>query len=206
MKTIALRHALLVALFLPSVVHALAANQATPEDEQAMERNKEEYGHPNPNAPRELSQFAFLIGKWRCEAKIKGENGSWQLFKATWVARYILDGYVIADEYRMMDSTGKLVMLGQNYRSYNTDKKAWVMKWQEALTSTWLDLGPDELGGVRVNDTSITYKAQFRPNEIHRMNYLNISADHFTWRGEASRDGGETWAGIMVIEAYRRKE
>ena len=105
-----------------------------------------------------------------------------------------------------MGASGEVVRFGATYRSYSTDESRWIMKWHDALTSSWLDLGPRELGGVRVNDTSITYKAQFRPNEIHRMKYLNISADHFTWRGEASRDGGETWAGMMVIEAYRRKD
>jgi hypothetical protein len=29
----------------------------------------QEFGAPNPKAPPELSQFAFLIGKWRCDAK-----------------------------------------------------------------------------------------------------------------------------------------
>jgi len=205
MKTRTLLPALLAALLLPGVVSALVANEATQEESQVMNPNQQEYGAPNSNAPEELSQFTFLIGKWRCDAKIKGADGAWQPFQATWVGRYILDGYAIADEYRMTKPDGTLVMLGQNYRSYNTDKKAWVMKWQEALTSTWLDLGPEELGGVRVNDTSITYKAQFRPDEIHRMTYLNISEDHFTWRGEASRDGGKTWTEIMVIEAYRIK-
>lgn len=168
-----------------------------------MRPSRQKYGKPNPNAPKEISQFAFLIGKWRCDAKIKGENGTWQLFQATWIGRYILDGYVIADEFRMTDSSGKLVMLGQNYRSYSSDRRSWIMKWHEALTSTWLDLGPAELGGVRVSDTSITFKGHFPPNEIHRMTYSNISEDHFTWKGERSLDGGNTWADMMVIEAHR---
>ncbi len=32
---------------------------------------KQEFGKLNPNAPIELSQFAFLIGNWTFEAKVK---------------------------------------------------------------------------------------------------------------------------------------
>jgi len=37
-------------------------------------------------------QFAFLIGSWRCEAKVRSANGEWQRFEATWLGRFILDG------------------------------------------------------------------------------------------------------------------
>lgn len=206
MKARPFLRALLAALLLPGIAYAQVASETAQEGSQAMHPAQQAYGKPNPNAPPELSQFAFLIGRWRCDARIKGEDGAWQPFQATWVGRYILDGYVIADEFRMTAPDGKLVMLGQNYRSYNSEKKAWVLKWQEALTATWLDLGPAELGGVQVTDNSITYQAWFLPDVLHRMSYLNISADHFTWRGEASTDGGKTWAEIMVIEAYRSKD
>ena len=49
---------------------------ASHKDIQIMDRKK--YGEPNPNAPKELSQFAFLVGTWRCEVKEKGQDGSWK--------------------------------------------------------------------------------------------------------------------------------
>ena len=100
-----------------------------------MEPNKHEYGKPNPNAPRKLSQFAFLIGMWRGEAKLKGEDGAWESLSALWEGRYILDGYAIADEYRMMTPAGKILVLGMNFRSYDTRKKAWNLKWLDALNT-----------------------------------------------------------------------
>ena len=92
----------------------------------------------------------FLIGKWRCESKVNGQDGEYQTYSAVWIGRHILDGYVIADEFRQMDSDGQLTQLGQTYRSYNSEKKTWVMKWHDVLASTWLDLVPEDLGGVRV--------------------------------------------------------
>lgn len=123
-----------------------------------MERNDHDYGKPNPNAPRELSHFAFLVGKWRGEAKLKREDGTWEDPQALWEGRYILDGYVIADEYRMTTPAGELLVLGINLRSYDARKKAWNLKWLNALAGTWTDLGPDELGGVVADAKTITYR------------------------------------------------
>ncbi len=114
-----------------------------------MDRDEQEYGKPNPSAPEQLSRFDFVTGEWRCEAKLKQEDGVWEALLATWVGRYILDSYVIADEFRMTTPTGELLVLGMNLRSYDAKKKTWTMKWLNALAGTWTDLGPEELGGVR---------------------------------------------------------
>ncbi len=54
-------------------------------------------GQPNPSAPEELSQFAFLIGSRRCDVRVKGPNGTFDTHQAIWTARYIMVGYVVAD-------------------------------------------------------------------------------------------------------------
>jgi hypothetical protein len=175
-------------------------------DAQAMNRDKE-YGTPNPEAAPELSQFAFIIGKWRCEARVKGEDGTWQPYQATWVGRYILDGHVIADEYRMTNQTGELIVHGMNFRSYSIEKKTWVMKWLNATGSFWLELGPEKLGGVRVARKTITFNFidTFAPDALTRVTFSNITESHFTWTSERSLDQGKTWAEFMVIEAHRTK-
>ncbi len=170
-------------------------------------KRAEHYGNLNANAPPELSQFTFLIGRWRCEAKLKGEAGTWERLKATWEGRYILEGYAIGDEYRMTTPDGEPVVLGINLRAYDTKKKAWNMKWLNALAGTWFDLGPEELGGVKFQEGSITYsyKEPSGPHAFTRSTYLNISKDHFTWRGERSNDG-KTWEKFLVIEVYRSEK
>jgi hypothetical protein len=64
------------------------------EDSGTMKRDEQEYGNVNPNAPPELSRFAFLIAKWRCNAALKRGDRTWESLKATWEGRLILDGYV----------------------------------------------------------------------------------------------------------------
>lgn len=164
-----------------------------------------EHGHPNPKAPAELSQFAFIIGKWRCDVRVKGEDGAWQTYKATWIGRYILDGYVIADEYRMTSEAGELIVHGMNFRSYSVEKKTWLMRWLDATRSSWVELGSEQLGGVRVNPKTITFNLIdiFAPDAISRVTFSNISANHFTWSEEKSVDKGRTWTEFVVIEAHR---
>jgi hypothetical protein len=171
-----------------------------------MNRDKE-YGNPNPKAPPELFLFAFIIGKWRCDARVKGGDGTWQPYQATWVGRFILDGYAIADEYKMTGSSGELIVLGLNLRAYDSAKQMWNIKWLNALAGTWVDLGPEELGGIRFDGRSViyTFKEPVAAHAFTRATYTNISETHFTWRGEQS-DDGKVWSEFMVVEAYRTKE
>jgi hypothetical protein len=198
--------AFFLALVLPPLaiapVFGKSANRISRKDAQAMSHDKE-YGSPNPKAPSELSQFAFIIGKWRCDVRAKGDNGTWQPYQATWVGRYILDGYVIADESRMTNPAGERVGHGMNLRSYSIEKKTWIMRWLDATRSSWVELGPEKLGGVRVTPKTITFNLIDTPDTLSRVTFSNISVNHFTWSEEKSLDQGKTWSRFVVIEARR---
>jgi len=169
-----------------------------------MDHLEHESDRPNPDAHPALSQFAFLIGDWRCQAHLRLDSGDWQTFDACWRARYILSGFVIADEYRMVGPSGKLIVLGMNFRAYDPAHRAWHIKWLNAISGTWTDLGPKELGGIRFDGQSIVYvfKEPVASHAYTRATYANISADHFTWRAEKSVDGN-TWSEFMVVECDR---
>ncbi len=172
-----------------------------------MDQQDQNFGKLNSHAPAALSRFAFLIGKWRCEAKIKSATGEWQTFKAAWLGRFILDGYAIADEYRMTGSSGELIVLGMNFRTYDAAKQIWNIRWLNALAGNWTDLVSEEFGGVRFDGQSILYafKEPVASHAYTRATYTNHSMTHFTWRGEKS-DDAKTWSEFMVVEAYRSKE
>jgi hypothetical protein len=65
------------------------------------------------------------MGRWRCDARVKSAGGEWQTLQATWLGRFILDGYAIEDECRMTGSAGELIVLGMNLRT-----RARRTKWQ----------------------------------------------------------------------------
>src|ERR1700719_2023800 len=98
-----------------------------------MEQIHQSNDKPNPKAHAELSQFAFLIGQWRFDAKFKSPKGEWQTFHGTWIGRYILDAYAIADEYKMLGSGGEVIVHGMNFRVYDAAKQVWNIKWLNAL-------------------------------------------------------------------------
>ena len=163
-----------------------------------------EAGRVNPKAPQELSRFAFLLGEWRCDARLKSADGGWQHFQVRWTGHYILDGYAIADEYTMTDLKGALVVLGMNFRTYDASRQAWHIKWLNAMSGTWTDLVSGDAGGMSITDRAITYsfKEPVAAQAYTRATYTNISKDHFTWIGEKS-DDGESWADFMVVECKR---
>lgn len=172
-----------------------------------MERFDHQSGTSQPDLPTELSRFAFLIGKWRCKAILKSEADEYQTFEATWLGRFILDGHAIADEYRMTNASGELIVLGMNFRSFDLKKKTWNIRWLNALTGVWTDLASEELGGVKFNNQSITYtfKEPVADHAYTRVTYRIISEAHFTWQGEKSEDG-RLWREFMLVEAYRTED
>ncbi len=187
-----------MSLLIPPGPPAAAASEAV------MKKFGEDLGKLNPKAPPVLSHFAFLIGRWNCEAKLKSSDGNWQTFHATWNGRFLLDGYAIADEYTMTDTTGELVVLGMNFRTYDSAKGMWNIKWLNAMSGTWTDLGSEEFGGVKITDHSISYsfKEPVAAQAYTRATYTNISSEHFTWLGEKSNDG-KSWTDFMVVECHR---
>ena len=181
---------------------------ATASEDHHMKQHEQRVEKPNPNAPAELSRFAFLLGRWKFDAKFKLPAGEWQTFHGTWLGHYILDGYAIADEYRMIDSSGELIVFGMNFRIYDSAKQVWNIKWLNALEGTWTDLTSEQFGGARFDGQSVTYAFKSERGAqwpFTRATYTNISKTHFTWRGEESEDA-KTWTDFMVVECHRSAE
>ena len=174
-----------------------------------MQLAKRGFGKISGVAP-ELARFAFLIGKWRFDAKVKLAGGEVITFRGTWIGRYILEGHAIADEYRMVDASGKLIVLGLNLRAYDAAKKMWNIKWLNGLTGTWADLTPAELGGVTyTGPSSLSYifnetSPMDAAHTYSRVTYTNDAKNRFTWRGEKSSDR-KAWTEFMVVECRRAK-
>jgi len=171
-----------------------------------MNESDQEFGKRNPHAPLELSRFAFLIGNWQCEAKIRSASGEWQSFAAEWHGCFILDGYAIADEYRMTGASGELIVLGMNFRTYDAARRIWNIKWLNALAGSWMDLASEELGAVKFDGPSVIYSFKETVGGLAytQVTYTSHSATHFTWRAQKS-DDRKTWADFMTVEAHRKK-
>ena len=90
------------------------------------------------------------------------------------------------------------MVLGVNLRSYDVSKQTWNLRWLNALAGTWVDLGPEELGGVKFDGQSVIYafKEPVAAHAYSRATYTNISES--TARGElrnltTGRRGVNSW-------------
>jgi hypothetical protein len=192
---------LLVFTKLPALAETTPMNNSAPD---SVPDSPRDFGALNPHAPPALSHFAFLIGKFRCEAKIKSADGTWQPYIATWTGRYILDGYAIADQYRMTAPSGDLIVLGMNFRSYDPAQHAWNIKWLNALTGDWMDLVSPSSTPIAFNGESLSYifKEPTGGAAYTRATYTRHSPNHFTWSGDKS-DDLKSWSEFMIVECFR---
>lgn len=88
-----------------------------------MITDNSEFGKPNPNAPDELCQFAFVISKWRGEGMSSMNPERKQTpYEMTWVGRYILDGNAIADDALIPGEDGRPEAIFMAYRSYDSGR------------------------------------------------------------------------------------
>jgi hypothetical protein len=158
----------------------------------------------NPNAPPELSRFAFLIGNFNCNADLQMPDGTRQTLHATWRGHYILDGYAIADEYRMNDPAGELMVFGLNFRSFDKAAGKYNIKWLDARTGAWSDLVTPTSGTVSIHGDAITYIFP-EPTGAHpytRATYTPLSTTRFTWTGEKSTNQ-KSWTQFLLVDCHR---
>jgi GNAT superfamily N-acetyltransferase len=167
---------------------------------------------PNPAAPAALSLFAFLVGRFHCETRVKRPDGGFDTCAAARHGRYILGGLAIADSWRQVGADGGVTQYGLNVRSYDAARGAFVLRWFDALASTWLDMGPEDLGGVTVAAGAIWYLHRVPPGAAERLfpketlfrnTFHDITPARFLWRAEIARDRGGTWEEVQTITSWR---
>lgn len=142
-----------------------------------------DYGVPNPEAPKAMSQFAFLIGDYRIHLHA-WRNGAWTPpqpgVTARWNGRYGLNGLVIEDEWfhpdpAQQDEPGG----GINVRMFDDDEKVWKMMWIATAGKVVQDLRAEMKDGVltmwQVYPDRPDFRATFHVEDQdhwHRISYI----------------------------------
>lgn len=147
----------------------------------------------NPNAPMELAQFGFLIGKWDSQGQIMVDQKSqkYQSFQGIWSARYDWDGYAVFDDWKPIGVPGAS---GPAVRTFNTQTKKWTMVYTPIGASpnaVWVMEGAFNGAGEMV----ATFSGKDRQQRAftQRVRFFNIQPDQFSWEADRSYDGGKTW-------------
>lgn len=158
----------------------------------------------HPDTPGGFHQLDFFIGAWALESESLQADGSYTSHRARSDVYYALDGFVIQDDFRVLDADGKAVFRGTSFRTYVPQTDTWAIKWVMAgepgttdITARWT--GEELLMEGEGSDGG----GQF----LERARYFDISEDSYEFELSRSYDGGETWIENMnLIHAKRIAE
>tara|TARA_R110002073_G_scaffold72537_1_gene177642 strand:- start:672921 stop:673460 length:540 start_codon:yes stop_codon:yes gene_type:complete len=138
------------------------------------------YGRINPKAPKEVADYAPLIGICDCTSQSRNADQTWaKPVKMTWKFKYIMNGMAVQDETLKEDGKHS-----GSIRQYSKDSAQWNVHYYASATvptrlPTWT--------GNKKEDDIVLYRAQKAPNGLDgffRLTFFEISTNGFNWVGE----------------------
>ena len=142
------------------------------------------FGRPHPDAPAELQQFAFMVGKNDCtEERLDNASGEWIPGTRTWDAHYFINGNAIRDSGRSGSATNG------NIRIFDTASGQWHVTYFSTPV-----YGSGVWSGGLVEDRLELEQPQKAPGTdldgINRLTFFNMTDSSLDWKGEwVSLDG-----------------
>ncbi|MFD2589005.1 hypothetical protein ACFSQJ_18920 [Croceitalea marina] len=139
------------------------------------------FGAPNPEAPKELLDYAPLIGECDCKSQSRKQDQTWaEPIPMKWRFKYIMNGMAIQDETLKADGRHS-----GSIRQFIADSTKWYVHYYSAAAPT-PTLGTWK-GGKTKEGAIVLYKDQKAPNGTEgysRLTFSNINEKGFKWIGE----------------------
>lgn len=163
---------------------------------------------PVTTAPREATQFDFLLGQWELTVRVPGPGGlaarlhGTPRLTGTWKAWRGFDGWGVEDELRIVDGSGNPVGLSHAVRVFDAAGRRWSLSTLDVYrtrftsgTAEWKD------GEMRVTSRGTDLEGRAY---VSRSRFYEITATGFRFQQDRSLDDGRTWTeGTLRIEAKR---
>lgn len=169
---------ILIIIFVLGLSNAKAQNQKY--DYTASANNP--YGKLNPEAPKELADYAPLIGKSECNSFSKQQDGTWaDPVKMYWVFKYIMNGTAVQDETLKMDNSHS-----GSIRQFNADSSKWYVHYFASQAPTARLSAWEGEGGRKMGEEIVLYMPQKAPNGMdgfYKIRFHDISEASFNWVG-----------------------
>jgi hypothetical protein len=163
------------------------------------------YGQMNPQAPRQLSLFSFLVGKWSGTGTTRLADGGSAQWEITWIGRYILDGMAIADEGHSQFPDGRPA-IGISIRHFDTRHDSWIIEFLNVSNSFLRRQVNPRSGSVSMdaagNIVILCEDGETRIRELYHV----IDQNRFTYSIDLSRDGGRNWDPVSIEMTLARVE
>jgi hypothetical protein len=154
---------------------------------------------PAPEFEDKLTLFGRLVGSWDVVNVVLNEDDGTAVHESRgeWHFFWILGGRGIRDVlYAVGWSPDRF---GSTYRCYDAEADLWRCTWMTPAGGEYVNLVAREV------DTGIELIGHGPdPTRIERWTFSEITEDSFLWRGEVSRDDGQTWRLIQEMHATRQ--
>ncbi len=139
------------------------------------------YGLPNPDAPKELLDFAPLIGECNCKSERQKADQTWaEPTDMIWRFKYIMNGMGVQDETLKADG-----IHSGSIRQFIPDSTRWyVHYYTSGIPSPSL---PTWEGNKNEDGKIVLYRQQKAPNGMdgfYRLSFYDINDKGFKWVGE----------------------
>jgi hypothetical protein len=165
-------------------------------------------GSPTPTtvAPREASQFDFLIGQWQLDVRPAASTLAAKIhgvpkFIGTWKAWRALDGFGIEDELRISDESGNPRTLAHAVRVYDAAARHWSTSTLDVYRAAF-GTSTGEWGDNQMTATLRGTDKDGKPS-MTRTRFSDITPTSFRFVQERSADDGRTWTETLRIQAKR---
>lgn len=154
-----------------------------------------DFGAPAPGAPKELQEYAFLVGEHRIEARSwNPETNAWrdQHLETRWTGRWALGGHAVYDEWTDPQPPDAKTApgLGANFRMWNPKTHQWSNMWMHTGETQTTDILSEMRDGKMVMwqvypKPDLEWKAEFEVRDDGswtRIHYLMGADGRFSPR------------------------
>lgn len=185
-------------LFILLLAMAMYINMNAQEATSYSPNSEFPFGKPNALAPKELQDFAHMIGISDCESQSLRPDGSWaDPVNMTWTFKYIMDGMAVQDETIKEDGRHS-----GSIRQFSADSTKWYVHYYSTsrISTTSRYQGTKEGADIVLYKSVSDITTADNKKLFFRLTFSDISPKGFQWRGEwvepdktGDKEYGVTW-------------
>ncbi len=162
---------------------------------------------PVGTAPREVSQYDFMVGDWELDVHPAATSLATRIhgmpkLVGTWKVRKALDGWGLEDDLRITDEAGNPSALVHSVRYYDRGLRRWIISGLDVYRGKFTTSTADWRGNTM--ELASTGKDPDGKVYMVRTHIYDITPTGFRFLQDRSEDLGKSWKeGTLKIEARR---
>lgn len=148
---------------------------------------------PAADRAEPMRLYGWLIGDWDMDATVHLHDGTTHNGRGEIHVGWALEGRAIQDVWILPG-----IFYGTTLRIYDPTRDAWHILWSDPVRQFYAR----QIG--RADGRDIVQDGTDDSGDAVRWSFRDITPASFRWRGERSRDGGDTWQLEAEFLARRR--